>query len=123
MKFSDLVVLGSTLVEFDPTVFLKDGCGCLIGMAGAALSGLGDLPDGETGRMFPWLKSRIEAVCPVCGQEYWNYSTSISCVAVHVAQKRWTFAQALEYIRSVEPKEDEMEDEPILGGVPCQQMR
>jgi hypothetical protein len=110
MKFSDLVVLGSTMVEFDPTVFLKDGCGCLIGMAGAAKSGLSDLPDGETGRMFPWLKANIKTVCPVCGTKYWNYSASISCVAVHLHREEWTFEQALEYIRSIEPQEELCED-------------
>ena len=107
MKFSDLVVLGSTIVEFDPTVFLRDGCGCLIGMAGAAKSGLTSLPDGATGRLFPWLKAEVHAACPICGETYWNYSTSISCLAVHVERRECSFEQALNYIRSVEPQDEE----------------
>jgi hypothetical protein len=106
MKFSEQVVLGSTLIKFQPWCFLEKGCGCLIGMAGAAL-GETDL-GGETGalrigELFPWLEKWRMVRCPYCHTTHYNYAASISCVAYHVQQDDWSFEQALSYIRSIEP--------------------
>ena len=105
MKFSDLVVLGSTIIEFDPTVYLQDDCGCLIGMAAAAKHGIHNLDDGQCWVIFPWLHEKRELSCPVCGTVFPRASGSISCVAVHIAHRKITFDDALVYIRSIEPQE------------------
>jgi hypothetical protein len=109
MKFSEQVVLGSTLVKFNSLTFLQHGCGCLIGMAGAA-SGeiMFDSPEGHERMrtMFPWLFGVRITQCPACNTRHINYATAISCVAHHVEDKSWTFDQALAYIRSIEPGED-----------------
>jgi hypothetical protein len=105
MKFSEQVVLGSTLIEFAPEVYLEDGCGCLIGMAGAAL-GEKDFQTGEYEKLeehWPWMCEKRLIACPVCYVVHPCYRASISCVAYHVHQSRWTFDQALSYIRSIEP--------------------
>lgn len=111
MKFSDLVVLGSTIISLESTVYLKDGCGCLIGMAAAARTGAmtATSPDQVLG-LFPWLQERNPTSCPVCGKDYSTYSGSISCVAFHLEQNQWDFEQALSYIRMIEPKEEIVED-------------
>ena len=117
MKFSDLVVLGSTIIEFDPAVYLQDNCGCLIGMAAAAKTGLLDLVDGEVWKIFPWLHEKRYLPCPVCGVPYFTASASISCMAVHMWCEKITFEQALDYIRSIEPQEQFTVENEVLEHV------
>ena len=106
MKFSDLVVLGSTTVEFDATVFLADQCGCLIGMAAFAQTGANSMTSHEIWELFPWLKAETVAICPECRTFFHTYAASISCLAAHVELKEVSFESALSYIRSVEPAEN-----------------
>jgi len=116
MKFSEQVVLGSTLVKFNSLTFLQHGCGCLIGMAGAACGEvMFDSPEGHLRmrEMFPWLFTNRTARCPVCQCPHVNYAASVSCVAHHVEEADWTFEQALTYIRSIEPQ-DEVDPPDII---------
>jgi hypothetical protein len=110
MKFSEQVVLGSTLVKFSSVVFLQDGCGCLIGMAGAATGETymgGRHATYRVEQKFPWLSKARLVRCPVCMVTHECYAGSISCMAAHVEYDECTFDQALAYIRSIEPPEDE----------------
>ena len=109
MKFSEQVVLGSTLIKFKSYVFLQEGCGCLIGMAGAALGEtyLGGMKsEDRIGELFPWLEKYRVVRCPVCFVTHYSYCETVSCVAYHVESGQWTFDQALAYIRSIEPGDE-----------------
>ena len=107
MKFSEYIVLGSTFVEFDSTVYLQNGCGCLIGMAAAAKTGRTTLPCGTAFEVFPWLNQIAIAVCPICRTTWPTYGCALSCLAAHVEHDDCTFEKALEYVRSVEPGDEE----------------
>jgi len=109
MKFSDLVVLGSTIISLDSSIYLSEGCGCFIGMAAAAKTGATHYGDQQYRVMslFPWLSEPKPNYCPCCGQEYRDYCTTIGCLAVHVQMRQMTFDNALEHIRSIEPGEEE----------------
>lgn len=108
MKFSDLVVLGSSIIHLDATIYLEDECGCFIGMAAAAKTGATTYGDRQyqVASLFPWLNEPHPNMCPWCGKNYPNYCTTIGCTAVHVQERLCTFEDALEYIRSIEPAED-----------------
>jgi hypothetical protein len=113
MKFSERVVLGSTLIKFDSLVYLAEGCGCLIGMAGAA-SGETNLQNGnKIQAKFPWLFEVRKADCPCCSARHYSYASSISCMAFHLEVGYATFEQALTYIRSIEPQ-DEVDPPDII---------
>jgi len=111
MRFSELVLLGSTIIHLDCTIYLSEGYGCFIGMAAAAKTGATTCGDEQYRVMalFPWLNEPKPNACPVCGNEYRNYCTTIGCLAVHVQDHEWTFEQALDFIRMIEPKEEEAE--------------
>jgi len=109
MKFSEHIVLGSTLVKFKSCVFLQEGCGCLIGMAGASLgeTDLGGRASADRiTELFPWLTKMRVVRCPVCSVTQYSYCESVSCVAYHVEVGEMTFEQALDYIRSIEPADE-----------------
>jgi hypothetical protein len=109
MKFSEQVVLGSTLIRFQPWCFLQEGCGCLIGMAGAALGEtyLGGKQGAERiGELFPWLTKFRVVRCPYCFVTHYSFCETVSCVAWHVEQGEMTFDRALAYIQMIEPQEE-----------------
>jgi hypothetical protein len=101
MKFSEQVVLGSTLIKFKPEIYLQDGCGCFIGMAAAAMGNTSFKALDK--KMFEWLFVPRLVRCPHCCQDHGGYSASVTCMAIHVENGTVSFNEALAYIRSIEP--------------------
>jgi hypothetical protein len=97
MKLSEAVLLGSTLVKLDPTIYLSNGCGCLLGMAAAAMGKKWSLSE-DIYVLFPWLmyypavKLNIELT-----------------LAPAISRGEVTIEQAVDYIRSVEPQDEAVE--------------
>jgi len=109
MKFSDLIVLGSTMISLDPTVYLEDGRGCFMGMAAAAKTGATTCSTPyQIFSLFPWLKEpqRRGVHCPGCTMVYPDYANVISCVCMHVRAHDMTFEQGLKFVRAIEPNDE-----------------
>lgn len=113
MKLSDYVVLGSTIVQLDSSIFLQGGCGCLIGMAAAAKTGKLSMFASEPINEFPWLSVTRHVDCPFCGASMTSYAGTVSCVAAHLEQQEIDFEWALDYIRSIEPAEEVAEETAV----------
>lgn len=116
MRFSEQVVLGSCLIHFQPEFYLHNQCGCLIGMAGAAVGEECFSSVGGQKRMtelWPWLFEHHHCVCPRCQASHQSLSSAISCMAYHVGRGESTFERALEFIREVEPKVQVLECEEV----------
>lgn len=67
LKFTEAIKLGSTMIRLDNTVWLDHGCGCLVGMAAAAL-GMHGYAGGERihevlQNRWPWITHEVLACC------------------------------------------------------------
>lgn len=136
MKFTEALVLGSTVLQPKAGMYLSEdnSKGCAIGMAGYAI-GLrarilgpvlkDDFDTGAVQAHWPWLKQRIPSVC-VCVNipSVSNHSVTIFEFIVHmfdihvtghVARKNdpWSFEQLVEAIRKLEDRFDPTPASPV----------
>ncbi len=107
MRLSDAVMMGYSLIKFNPTTFLTDGCGCLIGAGFAAATGRRDGFSDEMVRIWPWLKQEF-ATPDVLGvmknfAPVQEAKSIIGQMAIGVSWNDQTLEQAVDWIRSVEP--------------------
>lgn len=113
MRLSEAVMLGMMSIDrFVPTVYLKDGCGCLIGAGYFAATGKRSAYYKEMAEEWPWLESTF----PVPTELYGGCMTDhlpdgdlgrsiITFYALAVQSGSNTIEQAVDWIRSVEPAE------------------
>jgi hypothetical protein len=113
MKFSDALVLGSTMIKFTPANFLCCGHGCLRGAAYFAATGKNEIPINGDSVIWPWLDNEVPCppglryCCSVGPAKY-----VINEIAYAVERGEWTIEQALDWIRANEPSEP---SEPVLA--------
>lgn len=130
MRLSDAIATGRMLVRSLPGVILTDGDrGCAIGMAIVAAGKVEfTSSDNCLGGIWPWTN-----VCPPddlypcgCGsvsvgfpvEAEWNFAGSVIAhlFDFHVEwdkQPRWTLDQLIDWVRSVEPSEPELQQEAV----------
>jgi hypothetical protein len=108
MRLSEAMVLGSTLIQFDPGVFYIPSCGrgCLIGFGEAAVYKGKELDLQRKFYLWPWLAN------PVPGSSD-NYCSAIGEMARAIRRGEKTFEEVVDWVRSVEPAEEEMVVEQI----------
>jgi hypothetical protein len=139
IPLSDAILAGSTLLSFDPSYWYNGPCGhkcgCLIGM-GMVAAGYEDELMGTFFQMpiiekaYPWLaEARTVPLLPrvvkfiayahLFGQQKATAAHIISYMAHCVNEDLMTLEQAVDWIRSVEPKPEceFLDDEPILSDV------
>jgi hypothetical protein len=104
MKLSEAMMLGYTLVKFDPHLYLSCGRGCLSGAALKAATGANYGMSEDIIKQWPWLMNRKFAD-PV-HEGWWSFAIYIvDAMAFEVERGAWTIEQAADWIRSVEPSE------------------
>jgi hypothetical protein len=129
MKFSEQVLLGSTLIKFTANHYLFNNCGCLIGMAGASQGetcfdqiwlSTGGWSDGlvRMCKVFPWLEAD-QKVRDVRG----NYNTSprmaINRSAEAIRDGWASFEQVLVWLQTtIDPIQEAWDKEPVPVEVP-----
>lgn len=124
MKLSDLIISGSITVKLDPKLWLKENCGCLLGMALKAIGytyagSQGLIRDGEIEPWstipFPWLEKGFEVPKDLSSYIGLHYNHSVEKVdgliilsyfSSALENKAVTFDQAIDWVRSVEPNEE-----------------
>jgi hypothetical protein len=120
MKFSDSVVLGLSIINFNPNIYLNDGCGCLIGAAYSADTGVRNEEYRQVVNRYPWLKQYFEIPeivaqsryrIPVFGEEVskdkkqGSANYIISNFAAMIKDGAATLDQAIAWIKANEPQE------------------
>lgn len=118
MKFSEAVVLGSTMIRFSPWMFLDRGktCGCLKGMAHRAISDNQYTPKLilET---WPWLDSPVKSPAGCLFAAMYDDQSAyhlINFVALEIERGAITFGAAIDWIRANEPEETPEEKRAIV---------
>ncbi len=117
MKFSEEVVLGSTLIKFVSDSYLYEGCGCLIGMAGASkgetcFDRFGPPQSDGFHRMaevFPWLFIN-QSLPDIMGLTGWGDRPidAINASARYLGIGKVTFEQTLAWLRTtIDPIQEE----------------
>jgi hypothetical protein len=118
MRLSEAMMLGRGLVKFTPDFYLQRGCGCFIGMAGAALGYPSLCYQGpgepylfeEFMTLYPWLRSK-QVFLPCCEGSRMEALHAINHLAYHVKTRDLTPERMIDWVRSVEPAEP---DEQIV---------
>lgn len=111
MKLSDAILLGSTVLKLNSSIYLSVDCGCLIGMGAKALGKAArELFDGKGDfnfQEYPWLLDKVQGP-PGLG----FYSRTphpafaiIGEMARCIEDGSYTMERAVDWIRSVEPQE------------------
>jgi hypothetical protein len=109
MKLSDAMVLGSTQVKFDPTVWLDNRCGCLIGMAlyaigydvGSSIEAMEEWPWLLEWRDGPFEDDGVDLRFPMGRPPCFIFSEMANRIAGGVM----TFQQAVDWVKANEPEE------------------
>jgi hypothetical protein len=110
MKLSEAMMLGYTMVKFDPRVYLIEGCGCLSGAALAATGKEFGMPDHILAE-WPWLD--VEFDHPLAAGMRSKALHIIDALAFAVERGEWTIEQAADWIRQNEPAEPESVPKPV----------
>ena len=100
MRLSDAIVLGSALIRFEPSCFYvpRGNCGCIIGMGEAAMGAMSVL---SYKKLWPWLSK------PMPGKPLHSYAAEIGRRAYCVQEGTMTLEEVVDWVRSVEPAEEE----------------
>ena len=119
MKLSEAMML-PTDMRFNPTYYIQDGCGCLLGQAFNVATGEQRFTNPEQiGRLWPWILEK-RFLCPSAVARGREGLTTISS-GPHTAERiitRWAFLvkadlatreQVADWVRSVEPAEPAQE--------------
>jgi hypothetical protein len=120
MRLSDAIALGRTMIKATPgRVWHSDDTGCAWGMALKAAGLLEKYYDhppviGTLSVDIPlpwqWVKKSLCAPCPC------KYASSVAGVIVHLfdwhvfEKKDWTLDQLIDWVRSVEPAEEQPQE-------------
>lgn len=99
MKFSEAIMLGSTVIKLNPYRWLMCGKGCLCGMAYFAATGNKEGDYAEIIAMWPWLSNDVKYK----GQQE-SYISAVSRLAHDVDDREITLEQAVDWVRKHEPK-------------------
>jgi hypothetical protein len=113
MRLSDAIAMGRVLIQLDPGYFLNLDCtkGCAIGMGLAAVDGRATGANFSRMReLWPWLHEKRTEALPISGVKSsngWLFKDEIGHYANLVFVGRMTLEELIDYVRSVEPAEED----------------